>query len=122
MARIIHSSLSDKKWIGPFPNKAGEFCEDLLQNDIVITEGVIRYSLPHLHLPDNTFFRIGEPSEVIGVVLNQEEHGYVGLYLTEDQPVLEDEECVDTDIFHEEVVTGKRPSNKPFTLKRSKGL
>lgn len=129
MARIIYSSLSDKKWIGPFPNKAGEFCLNVLQRDIILDEDgttVIssRRPLTSLRLDDKKVEpKIGPPSSCLeGTSEQMSARGYAGLYLKEDQPVLEDEEDVDTDIFHEEVVTGKRPPNKPFTLKRSKGL
>lgn len=125
MARIVYDQVADTEWHGPFPNKKGEFCGNVLRDNgeaIILHEDgkTVKehlWSFSYLLLDDkNVRFRIGVPGDS-GAGSSQElvdKGEYVGLYLLEDQPSIEGEQNVDTDMFLEEVVSGRRLSEKPF--------
>lgn len=120
MARIIYSSLGDSMQSGPFPNKTGEFCGNVLQKTLILAKDGVTVS--------NTRYRIGKPGDSDSPALEKTKTltklGYVGLYLTEDIPLREDEVEIITDIFTEEVVSGGCLPEKPidFSKIRRKGL
>lgn len=129
MARIIYELIGDTEWHGPYPNKAGEFCGNVLREALFFeadgeTVREHKWSFSYLMLDDkNVKFRIRDPVDCqAGSSAEMKSQGYVGLYLAEDQPQIAAEQDVDTDMFLEEVVSGERPPQKPFCLHRDQGL
>jgi hypothetical protein len=117
MAYILYDSLGDAMRGGPFPHKAGEYCGNVLCRDVVVAmDGSVtvvnRGVLSALRLPfgdTSSKLKAGEPADAGG----RFPHGCVGLYLAEDHMLEDDAVEIDTDIFAEEVVSGKRLPQKP---------
>lgn len=124
MAYILYDSLGESMRGGPFPNKVGEYCVNVLRRNVVVRAGggaVTMHpeawpSLPVSFDKNTTKFKIGKPAAIIRGLSSQEfeKHGYAGLYLAEDLLLGEDEIEVDTDMFTEDVVSGKCLPQKPF--------
>jgi hypothetical protein len=119
MAYII-KDRGQEKWRGPYPNKAGEFCGNDERKNLRVTadgtiEAVAGAEYGGWHSAKSR--RIGRPSNCkMGTSEEMAAQGFVGIYLTADNPhaavgVVRD---VDVDVLQEEVVSGQRPASKPF--------
>lgn len=99
---------------GPYPNKKGEFCGNAQRTLLILAEDGITVE----KCSGRTVYgkRIGKPSSckihiadvTLAVTSNQmAKIGYVGLYLTKDQPHSPEDIEIDTDALLEEVVSSK---------------
>jgi len=89
------------KWTGPFANKAGEW----------VANHVIAYT----HLLRNDV-RVGKPKWYKDMASEDlERMGFQGTFLLRDVVITGDPEVfveIDTDLLHEDVVSGQRPATK----------
>ena len=117
MAYIIKVS---GKWLGPCPNKKGEFCINWEVGNTRLRREELEYEKFVEHEFLGNFLnnkRQGRPSKSESGTSEQKKwRGFVGLYLAEDTPVDSSAIEVDTDVLDEEVVSGQRQPLKPFVL------
>lgn len=117
--------LTNGQWFGPLANKAGEWntngsLDNLRIEDGMVTahydEGTDPMDARWVEYPNPTL-RAALPSSCPGGTSEQvAKMGLVGLYLMEDDagPLAADRREIDTDVLHEDVVSGRRPPRKPF--------
>ena len=117
MAFIAKIAPRDKKWRGPFPDKAGEFCGNhvLKDEDKVHTFTDMPCTINHA----NSKVYVGKPSSCVGLTSNEmSKKGFVGLYLKADDPSAHDgyAECmtVNTDNLQEAVISGEKLPDHVF--------
>ena len=137
MAYIM--KLGDK-WTGPHPNKAGECCGNMPQNNLSISpDGTITYLYEgfkdHFHFFKKCWpasllqeserawkevenLRAGKPMSCsAGTSEKMTKMGFVGLYLVSDQSDrLHKTKEVDTDVLQEKIVSGQHSALKPFNI------